>query len=227
MRPHVICHMCTTIDGRIRVDRWPKSARASNLFERTAATFKVGAWLVGTTTMKEFAESNVKLGPPNVRIGKGDHVAQPKAKRLAIGVDANGVLRYSKGEIDGDHVVLLVSEKVSAAYLAHLQKAGVSYLLCGRAEVHLPTALTKLAKAFNLRKLMLEGGGTFNGAMLQAGLVDEVSQVVLPIVDGGRDIRGLFDVPGPSPSKAIATLRLKSHKKLPGGAHWSRYDVLR
>jgi ATP-dependent DNA ligase len=24
MKPHVICHMCTTLDGRIMADRWPR-----------------------------------------------------------------------------------------------------------------------------------------------------------------------------------------------------------
>jgi riboflavin biosynthesis pyrimidine reductase len=39
-RPHVICHMCTTIDGKILVDRWrrlPGGEAAGDLFESTAA----------------------------------------------------------------------------------------------------------------------------------------------------------------------------------------------
>ena|SRR6266540_1142452 len=64
MKPYVICHMCTTIDGRILNDRWgklPGPKDVGTLFEITAASFGIGAWLVGTTTMKEFAGRNVKL----------------------------------------------------------------------------------------------------------------------------------------------------------------------
>ena len=56
MKPYVICHMCSTIDGRILGERWPKlpgGKDSSTLFESTADTFGIGAWLVGTNTMRE------------------------------------------------------------------------------------------------------------------------------------------------------------------------------
>src|SRR5262245_2612743 len=40
MRPYVICHMCTTIDGKILGDRWgklPSHEDSATLFETTAA----------------------------------------------------------------------------------------------------------------------------------------------------------------------------------------------
>ena len=64
------------------------------------------------------------------------------------------------------------------------------------------------------------------GAVLGAGLVDEISQVVVPVVDGGRGIPSLFDIPGDPPRKAAAALRLRSHRRLPGGASWFRYRVV-
>jgi riboflavin biosynthesis pyrimidine reductase len=228
-RPYVICHMCTTIDGKILGHRWrsvPGGKAAANLFEPTAARFKVGAWLVGTTTMKEFAGHPQKLPAPKSPVPPGDFIAQPNATRLAIGVDARGVLRYQKPEVQGDHVVLLITDQVSNAYKAHLRKAGVTYLICGESTVDLPLALKKLHKAFLLKKLMLQGGGAFNGSMLQAGLVDEISQIVVPIVDGGGPtITGFFDAPGKPPKSAAASLRLIRHDPLPGGAHWFRYRI--
>jgi len=49
MNPYVICHMCTTIDGRIIGERWPGGIDSGKLFETTANTFGIKAWLVGTT----------------------------------------------------------------------------------------------------------------------------------------------------------------------------------
>ena len=63
---------------------------------------------------------------------------------------------------------------------------------------------------------MIQGGGKMNGSFLKAGLVDEISQVIVPIVDGGMGISSFFDIANP-PSKAAAHLRATSHKKLPGG----------
>ncbi len=229
MKPYVICHMCTTIDGKILGDRWgklPGHEDSATLFETTAASFGIGAWLVGTTTMKEFAGRNVKLPRARKPVAHRDYIADKNAKRLAIGVDAKGVLRFQENEVDGDHVVLLVTDRVGDDYLAHLQSAGVSYLFCGKKEADLRLALRKLGNAFHLRKLMLQGGGKFNGAMLRAGLIDEISHVTVPVADGGLGISSFFDIPGAPPPKAAATLRLLSLKQLPGSVTWLRYRVV-
>ena len=229
MKPYVICHMCTTIDGKILVDRWgnlPGKGGAS-LFETTADTFGIPAWLVGTNTMREFAGKNLKLKAAGQRVEKTDHVADPKAKRFAIGTDAKGALRFQQGDVEGDHVVLLLTERATSDYLAMLQAAGVSYLFCGQDELDLATGLDKLRRTFGIKKLLLEGGGTFNGAMLQAGLVDEISLVVVPVVDGGgKGVTGVFDSPGDPPKKAAAHLKVMKHKAMPRGVHWIRYRVV-
>ncbi|HVW69506.1 MAG TPA: dihydrofolate reductase family protein [Steroidobacteraceae bacterium] len=227
MKPYVICHMCTTIDGKILGERWPKTLNSLELFETTAATFGIHSWVVGTTTMREFADRRVQLRPAAAPVERKDFIADPEAKRFAIGTDAKGVLRYKRSTVNGDHVVLLVSDLVSDDYLAHLRNAGVSYLFCGRDQVNVRTAFRKLGTVLGLRKVLLEGGGTFNGAVLKAGWVDEISHVVVPVVDGGAGVAGFFDIPGKAPAKAAASLRQIEHRKLPGGINWFRYRVIR
>lgn len=230
MRPYVICHMCTSLDGRIIGSRWGKLAGYPNqahLFETTAASFGIGAWLVGTTTMDEFDGPKTKLPRAPKGFVRGDFIARPRAKRLGIGADAKGVLRFQNNDIQGDHAVVLVTERVGNDYLAHLQAAGVSYFICGRKEIDLPTALRKLGKAFKLRRLMLQGGGKFNGSMLKAGMVDEISHLTVPVADGGVGIASMFDFPGTPPARAGAKLRLFWHKIMPGGVIWARYRVVR
>lgn len=221
--------MCASLDGKIVGHRWgklPGYKHESDLFETTAASFGVGAWLVGTTTMDEFDAPKFKLPRAKKQIPRRDFVANKKARSLGIGADAKGVLRFRNNEIGGDHVVLLVTGRVSNDYLAHLQTAGVSYLFCGKKEIGLRVALQKLGKVFKLRKLILQGGGKFNGAMLKAGLVDEISHLTVPVADGGMGISSFFDIPGQAPAKAAATLRLLSHKLMPGGVIWARYRVV-
>lgn len=228
MRPYVICHMCTSLDGKILGHRWgklPGYKHESDLFETTAASFGIGAWLVGTVTMDEFDGRKTKLPRAPKGFVRADHIAKKNAKTLGIGADAKGVLRFQESEVGGDHVVLLVTERVSNDYLAHLQAAGVSYLFCGQKAIDLEVALRKLAAAFKLRKLMLQGGGKFNGAMLQAGLIDEISHITVPVADGGKGVSSFFDIPGEATRKAAATLRLLSHRQLPGGVIWARYRV--
>jgi 2,5-diamino-6-(ribosylamino)-4(3H)-pyrimidinone 5'-phosphate reductase len=229
VRPYVICHMCTTIDGKILVDRWgrlPGGMSGGALFETTAASFRIGSWLVGTRTMKEFsAKLPGRLASTSRRIPHEDHLADPTARRFAIGADAKGVLRFKKNEVEGDHVVLLLTNQVSRDYLAHLQVAQVSYLFCGKNKLNLGLAMAKIGQKLNIRKLMLQGGGTFNGAVLAAGLVDEISQVVVPIVDGGSGVTSAFEITEPL-GHAAAKLRPIKHRTLRGGVHWFRYRVI-
>ena len=229
MRPYVICHMCTSLDGKIIGHRWGKLRgyrHESELFETTAASFRIGAWMVGTTTMDEFDGPKTKLPRAKTRIPRRDFIASKNSRSFGIGADAKGVLRFQKSEVGGDHVVLLVTHLVSDDYLAHLQSAGVSYLFCGKGKIDLKLALQKLGRAFKLRKLMLQGGGKFNGAMLKAGLVDEISHLTVPVADGGAGVASIFDIPGKAPAGAAAKLRLLSHKLMPGGVIWARYRVV-
>ena len=120
-----------------------------------------------------------------------------------------------------------MTDRVTDDYLAHLQDAGVSYLFCGKDRVDVEVALDKIRRVLGIRRLMLEGGGTFNGEVLRTGLVDEISQVIVPVADGGRGVTTVFDIPGDPPRKAAALLRLASHRRLPGGSIWLRYRVVR
>jgi len=229
MRPYVICHMCTSLDGKIIGHRWgklPGYQHESELFETTAARFGIGAWMVGTTTMDEFDGPKIKLPRAKTRIPRRDFIGNKNARSFGIGADAKSVLRFQKNAVGGDHVVLLVTDRVSNDYLAHLQAAGVSYLFCGPSKIDLKLALQKLGRTFKLRKLMLQGGGKFNGAMLEAGLVDEISHLTVPVADGGAGVASIFDIPGKAPVKAAARLRLLSHKLMPGGVIWARYRVV-
>ena len=175
--------------------------------------------------MKEFSHKRFKLAAATEKLDRADHIAEPKARSLAIGLDPRGQTFWKSSEVDGDHVVLLLGTAVSDDYLAHLRKAGVSYLFCGSTEVDVKVALDKLARSFKLKRLTLQGGGKANGSFLAAGLVDEISQVIVPVVDGGVGVSGFFDITSTS-NKVAAKLRVISEKKLPGGARWVRYRVL-
>jgi riboflavin biosynthesis pyrimidine reductase len=204
----------------------PGITSGASLFETTAASFGIGAWIVGTTTMKEFCAKPFKVKPAKGKIARQDHIANPTAKRLAIGVDRRGQTYWKSNEVDGDHVVLLLTQQVSDAYLAHLQAAGVSYFFCGKRDVDLPLALDKLARAFKLKNAMVQGGGAMNGSFLKAGLIDEISHLTVPVADGGVGVQTIFDIPGKAPKAAAAKLKVMSHKMLPGGVSWMKYKVV-
>ena len=86
--------------------------------------------------------------------------------------------------------------------------------------------MVQLGKHFGIRTLLLEGGGHINGAFLQAGLVDELSLLVVPGIDGRHEIPAVFDGISPSKKKAVP-LRLQSVERRKRDTLWLRYKVVR
>ena len=227
-RPRVICHMMTSIDGRIVTDGWPMSPEGRKQYELLHATYEPDGWLCGRVTMELHFASGVRPDADVVREYHGppreDFVAPGEHDSYAFALDSHGRLVWESGEIEGDHVVAILTTRVSDEYLATLRARGVSYLLAGSPDLDLPLALDKIGERFGVRTLMLEGGGGINGSMLRAGLVDEVSVLVAPVVDGRVGTAALFDVEGTN--VAPRRLKLQAVEQRADDVLWMRYKVL-
>ena len=225
MKPYVICHMLTSVDGRIGTSGWNLSPEGRAEYERAAATYHADAWMCGRITMAGFAQGTASdVSPVSSALLKKDFVAPHQGSTYAIAVDSYGKLYWQTNAIDGDHVIVILSEQVSPEYLAFLQAQRVSYLFAGTHTVDLSTALTKLATTFQIKTLLLEGGGKINGAMLHAGLIDELSLLIAPIADGTHGTPTLFDplTTGTTPHAAVQ-LTLHAVEQRTDGILWLRY----
>ncbi len=226
-RPRVVCHMMMSIDGRIVVDAWPLAADERREYEQVHAWYDADAWMVGRVTMeRHFAagvRSNGEIADQLAEGAREDWVAPGDHDSFAIALDPLGKLRWESGDIEGDHLIVVLSNRVSNAYLASLRAAGVSYVLAGAPDVDLALAVEKLGAQFGVRTLMLEGGGGINGSMLAAGLVDEISVLVAPVTDGRVGTATLFDIAGASAEPR--RLALEHVERRTGDVLWLRYRV--
>jgi len=222
-RPYVICHMLPSIDGRIVTRGWDLTS-ASREYERTAATFKADAWIIGRISMEPYAgKARVPARRNGARIPREDFVAAHDATSYAIAIDPSGKLRWNAADIDGEHVITILTEQVSDAYLAFLQSKGISYLFGGRSRIDLAKVLPALRARFGIRKLLLEGGGKINGSFLAANAIDELSILVAPIADGSIGTPTLFDVDDHrAPPRKLSLVAME---KRTGGIVWLRYKV--
>ena len=129
--------------------------------------------------------------------------------------------------IGGDHVIAVLSKEVSDNYLAELREDGVSYLFADPDGSDLRGALETLGKTFGLKTLLLEGGGRINGAFLKGGLIDEISLLVYPGIDGLAGVPSIFEFIGRLDQQPAAgqSLRHIGTETLKGGTVWLRYRV--
>ncbi|HEX3107612.1 MAG TPA: RibD family protein [Thermoanaerobaculia bacterium] len=222
--PYVICHMLPSIDGRIVLRDWG-IANATREYEKTAAAFDANGWIIGRVSMAPYAgKARVPARRGGKPIPRKDFVASHDASSFAIAIDPSGKLTWRENNIDGEHVITILNERVSDAYLEFLQSKGISYLFGGKSKIDLARVLRKLRSSFGIKKLLLEGGGKINGSFLDANLIDELSILVGPVADGSVGTPALFDASGKSPARR---LKLISMEKRAGDIVWLRYKVRR
>jgi riboflavin biosynthesis pyrimidine reductase len=222
MKPHVIMHMMSSIDGRIVTTDWPEKYNVGGLYERVHADLRGDAWVVGRATMAEFAMGEPRPVSTEERLARETWKA-PKAEKgpYAIAFDRHGKLHLNKGDVNGDPLIIVMTTNVSDGHLAELRRDGISYAFAGIDDVDLAHALATLRNEFAIERLLLEGGGGINGAFLAARLIDEVSLLLMPVADGAEGTPTLFDRIGGS----VRTLKLRSVTRLEEDILHLRYQV--
>ncbi|WP_454083475.1 dihydrofolate reductase family protein [Georgenia sp. Marseille-Q6866] len=234
MHPRVICHMLTSVDGRLIPQRWTPlhSGNSSDLlldaFLRTAETFDADAGFLGRVTIQ--TDFNVgdfdRTGLPPTS-DRSTHVAPRNNPRLMVVSDPRGLIEYLEPTLNGDDVVAVLGTSVSDAYLEHLRGLGISYLFAGDDGRNLTRALEVLAADFAVTTLLLQGGGLVNGAFLTAGLIDELSVLIHAGIDGASDSPSYVEAE-PSEDRLPAagrTLELRGVETLEEGMVWLRYTL--
>jgi riboflavin biosynthesis pyrimidine reductase len=190
-KPHVICHMLGSLDGGLHPSRFTNSPDGSReewskTYERIHHALKGDAWLVGRVTMAEMSKATAH---PPATIGKLDrpyHFAAGSTGSFAISIDPAAKLHFSKPDIGGDPVVVVLGREAPDHHLAELAADGVSYIVAPEAQPDLSNVLEVLRRELGIRRLLVEGGAGINGAFLAAGLVDELSLLIAPALDGRR-----------------------------------------
>lgn len=232
----IICHMITTADSRIVTSRWdlPADFDISGVYENTAAQFNAQGWIVGRATMSEYAD-NISEHQPSLaqqaeRLDfKG---AYREGQQLAVVFDLKGKLTYDGCVLPtGEHVTAVLSSEVSDVYLYELQQQGISYVFADVQDdetAMLKSALDRIQLMFpHVQLLLLEGGGTINGAFLKAGLIDELSLIVCPLLDGAAEVQNFVNYHGPADPRPGAGQRLEllEHELFAGGTLYLRYRI--
>ncbi|MDB6034678.1 MAG: bifunctional deaminase-reductase domain protein [Verrucomicrobiales bacterium] len=218
--------MVSSVDGKIDGESL-RDVMPEGEYEAIGEKLNGDAWICGRTTMQQhFAEPKPFVSKSKKPAGPQPVFVARKAKSYAVSVDTKGKLLWASGDLDDDHLICVVSERAPKDYLEMLRDRKISYVVSGKESVNLRNAVNQLGKHFGIRTLLLEGGGHINGGFLEAGLVDEVSLLMVPGVDGRHDISAVFDGMNPS-RKAAVPLKLKSVDKRKKNALWLRYSVVR
>lgn len=233
--PKVVIFNCTSLDGRM--DGGVGTADMG-LYYQLASRWNADAMLSGSSTMlaafggTAFAGQAEPPAPaaPAGENGDGPKELHPLAVPYLVVVDSRGRI-HNWSQIQAQpfwrQVIVLCARLTPPAYLDELARQGVACIIAGEGRVDLRRALEILSAEYGIHSLRVDSGGVLNGALLRAGLVDEVSVLLTPLLVGGESPQSVFVAPDiTSPEQAIP-LRLTHCEQVGEGRLWLRYQVVR
>lgn len=249
-RPHIFVLVSASLDGRMALG--PNRTQWEELDDpRNEAPYGgSGIWEDVVNRMYEIHDPQAEMQGSGSFVKEGDElrplpafkedaealyrdflpdevVNRPGHKKWLVVVDSRGRMRsgYKGDEASGSAMLHLVSRATPPAYLAFLQRERIPYLIAGDERVDLPTVMEKLKAKLNVEHLLSMAGGRLNGALLRAGLVDEVNILFTPRLIGGFDTPALFDSPDLEEDEWPTPLALVSVEVRADGNLWVRYGV--
>lgn len=249
-RPKVVVMASASVDGRVTIapgvlllfgeKRWDAVCGQSDVFAWLKLTHRPDATLEGSGS---FATEGAELEPLPPFDGDREALYQdflPNEIVHRLGhrgwftaVDGRGRIRWAVkdgsawgGEWEGWYALTLAAGHTPPEHLAYLRRERVPYLVAGAERVDLRGALEKMRASLGVTCVLSTGGGRLNGALLRAGLIDEINIDFCPAVIGGFQTPSLFDSPELGPDEWPARLRLLSTQTRADGHVWLRYEVI-
>lgn len=153
-------------------------------------------------------------------------VEGPDHEKWFAVVDGRGRVWWDTKSGGGFDILVLVARATPVEYLAYLRDERIPYLVVGEERVDLAVALRRMRERLGVTCIVSKAGGGLNGALLRAGLVDEIHLRISPVAVGGLGTPSLFDGPLLAEGDAPTQLRLLSVHAECDGMLWLRYEVL-
>ncbi|HAH70694.1 MAG TPA: 5-amino-6-(5-phosphoribosylamino)uracil reductase [Succinivibrionaceae bacterium] len=224
MKPHIICHMMSSVDGRIDC-QMTAAIEPSEVYYQALDELHLDAVLEGRVSRQmhyALPEPFKTDDPAPVNCEK--YFAAHASDHFEIAVDTHGTLRWPHDASD-DNLLVITDEQCPKKYHDYLTANGISWIACGRKGINFKRSVEILAENFGIKRLGIVGGGHINGAFLQAGLIDEVSIMIGGGIDGRAGMTAVFD--GITQKDYPPTkLQLNDVRRM-GNTVWLKYSIIK
>ena len=192
MRPYVILNAAMTLDGKIATATGSSNISGKRDLERVHEIRKeCDGIIVGIGT--------VLADDPRLTVHKIDAKPEDNPIRVVVDSKCKTPIDARITNDDAKTIIAVANEfkddlKQSEKYET-FKNRGVKFFFSGDERVDL-VALMSFLHEEGIEKLMLEGGSTLNFSMIKAGLIDEISICVAPMIVGGANAKTFFDGDG-------------------------------
>jgi len=221
MLPRVVIHNAVSVDGRID---W-FTPNIDKFYDLTS-TWAEEATLAGSDTLLGAYAETQESSEFDEPFQKDPDDTRP----LLIVPDSKGRLRIwhlLRKEPYWRDAVALCSESTPKEYLEYLKKMNVEYIIAGDEKVDFRGALEEINNRYKINNVRVDSGGTLNGILLRAGLVDEVSVLIHPFLVGGMTPSSLFRAADLISTEGVISLKVIKINLIEPDLIWMRFEVLK
>lgn len=224
-RCRVVCHMVTSIDGKINggFEEQADVAQSGTYYMQKLEEYSKSMAIGRVTSKQSVCKQQVDLSNyANSDVPEGDYIIENTTDRYYISFDRKGSVHWESNifahEGMPEYTILSVlTAQAPREYLAYLRSIKLPYIIAGEEEMDIPLALQKLKKYFGIEQLALCGGGIINGAFFKAGVIDELSMVVYPYIQGNAEARSVIELSGGECFKKMSAIKAEILED--GGIH--------
>lgn len=195
-RPYIICHMMTSVDGRIDCAMTAQLPGVDDYYQ-TLRELDVPTTVSGRVTAElEMAEPGSFHAKNDAIYGETGFSKKADAKGYEIVVDTRGKLLWPDATGMSKPYLIITSEQVSKEYLDYLDGQNISWIVCGKERIDLVKACEILATEFGVERMGIDGAGG------------------MPAVFDGRAM-----------THGVTGLKLMDVKRFASDAVWIRYRI--
>ena len=192
MRPYVILNAAMTLDGKIATQTGSSNISGEEDLKRVHEIRKqCDGIMVGIGT--------VLADDPRLTVHKIDANPEDNPVRVVVDSKCRTPIDARITNDDAKTIITCANEFkddfIKSEKYEVFKKRGVKFFWSGDERVDLTSLMSYLHEE-GIEKLMLEGGSTLNFSMIKAGLIDEISICVAPMVVGGANAKTFFDGEG-------------------------------
>lgn len=129
----------------------------------------------------------------STRAGRDCFYKEASAAGYNVIVDSRGQLLWPDQSAESRPLLVITSRRASTAYLEYLRGLHASYIVAGETQCDFKAASAVLFREFKVERMAVVGGPIINGAFLKAGLLDGVTLLMGPGIDGRSGEQGVFE----------------------------------
>ncbi len=193
----VYCHMYLSIDGKSVGEFMNEDFNeiSGNFYDDQI--FQMGNTMANgkLTWLDEDLKNKISLEDYKIEESLDDYIIKDDYYHFIYDRTGESYFKSNKNFYGGKlmQIVMVLTPNVDKRYLSYLKSVNISYIICP-SDDYIKTSLIKARDKFGIKDFVLTGGALINGGFFKEDLIDVLSLVISPNIDGEKQNKAFIEI---------------------------------